>query len=399
MPAVVHVGAIHREDGWTARLSLRQGPVTATAACHPTARRCERPVLRGRPIPSCAAFDGNCPLEECQRVAPAHRTEADALACARVLIPRLIERRQERGTGPAERWDIDVAPPAYEDVVPIATGAAGVRITAQARGTGWIASVTLLVRSRGVTTTGVELRPSYEPRPGGTLRRNRTGHRSAVMACHPTAKRCEAQLFPVAPCAGIDGICPLEACRLAARAHDSAGEALACGRGAIPRLLHHYDEARQARLERTRERARTRSMRRVAWLGPSWAALRDRVLAGERSCRICGAASGEVDHIVPLWAGGTTERANLQALCKPCHDRKSRNEMSSARGRQHFSGPPDPWVGRVGIAERLGVTQPTVRRWVNGDYGFPPAESVPGFGEYWRWPTVAEWARRTGRFS
>ena len=34
----------------------------------------------------------------------------------------------------------------------------------------------------------------------------------------------------------------------------------------------------------------------------------------------------KVDHIVPLERGGTHDKANLQALCKPCHSSKTARE-------------------------------------------------------------------------
>jgi len=52
--------------------------------------------------------------------------------------------------------------------------------------------------------------------------------------------------------------------------------------------------------------------------------LRDQVLDEEHQCRICGRPgyfddsgrhSLDVDHVLPLWAGGAYDRGNLQALC------------------------------------------------------------------------------------
>ena len=33
-----------------------------------------------------------------------------------------------------------------------------------------------------------------------------------------------------------------------------------------------------------------------------------------------------VDHITPLWAGGSDADSNKQTLCHPCHDAKTRRE-------------------------------------------------------------------------
>jgi 5-methylcytosine-specific restriction enzyme A len=63
----------------------------------------------------------------------------------------------------------------------------------------------------------------------------------------------------------------------------------------------------------------------------SWRALRLVVLAEEPLCRACEAegrveAATVVDHVVPLRAGGTHQRANLQPLCAACHGVKTARE-------------------------------------------------------------------------
>lgn len=63
--------------------------------------------------------------------------------------------------------------------------------------------------------------------------------------------------------------------------------------------------------------------------GTAWDKLRAQVLNEEPMCRVClgersiVTAATQVDHIKPKAKGGTDTRTNLQALCKPCHDRKS----------------------------------------------------------------------------
>jgi len=50
-------------------------------------------------------------------------------------------------------------------------------------------------------------------------------------------------------------------------------------------------------------------------------------------CRKCGALGSVVDHIVPLWKGGSDEPENKQTLCDPCHDAKTAQEAAErARG-------------------------------------------------------------------
>lgn len=56
--------------------------------------------------------------------------------------------------------------------------------------------------------------------------------------------------------------------------------------------------------------------------GHAWRAIRAAFLKTHPRCP-CGAPATEVDHIVSLRNGGTNAAANLQALCKPCHARKT----------------------------------------------------------------------------
>ena len=57
--------------------------------------------------------------------------------------------------------------------------------------------------------------------------------------------------------------------------------------------------------------------------GAGWERMRHRVLQEEPNCRKCGQSSTDVDHIIPLSKGGSSERINLQALCRSCHRAKS----------------------------------------------------------------------------
>ncbi|MGH9918824.1 MAG: HNH endonuclease [Nitrososphaerales archaeon] len=102
---------------------------------------------------------------------------------------------------------------------------------------------------------------------------------------------------------------------------------------------------------------RTRKLR-TARLGPCWTALRRRVLAEEPLCRICGEPAEEVDHVWPLGRGGTSDRQNLQALCRPCHEDKSMGEQPGPLR----SPEPSTWVPVWRIARQFGVSAQTVRR-------------------------------------
>ena len=44
------------------------------------------------------------------------------------------------------------------------------------------------------------------------------------------------------------------------------------------------------------------------------------------NCKQILDASYEVDHITPLYKGGTNDLNNLQALCRNCHGQKTIND-------------------------------------------------------------------------
>ena len=71
---------------------------------------------------------------------------------------------------------------------------------------------------------------------------------------------------------------------------------------------------------------------RGVWTGmiqlePVSETVRYRVIARDRTCRLCGAGPDdsplEVDHIVPRSKGGGNGENNLQVLCRPCNRGKS----------------------------------------------------------------------------
>lgn len=74
--------------------------------------------------------------------------------------------------------------------------------------------------------------------------------------------------------------------------------------------------------------------------GSRWMSIRRRVLSRDNGlCQHCLDAgritlAEEVDHVVPLHAGGhATDDSNLVALCKACHKAKSDREEAGRRGR------------------------------------------------------------------
>lgn len=217
---------------------------------------------------------------------------------------------------------------------------------------------------------------------------------NSLASCHPLSTNCCASTAGAGPypCTDADP-CPVERCHRVAPPHGSETEALACAEMAIPELVSWYDQRKRRQAERNRERAAMITARRATRLGPGWDRMRRQVLAEEPACPICWAPAEEVDHIVPLARGGDSSRPNLQALCRACHEGKTRKDGSLQRPLS----PPAPWIGLADIARRLGVRHTTARQWVRAGR-LPPSESVPGFrGEWWRWPDIEQWARETQR--
>ena len=74
------------------------------------------------------------------------------------------------------------------------------------------------------------------------------------------------------------------------------------------------------------------------------AGVKDRENIKRRDCGICqscGRIGTEVDHIVPLWAGGSDDEINKQLLCDACHDVKTKREATQrAGGGQNFGAFP-----------------------------------------------------------
>jgi 5-methylcytosine-specific restriction protein A len=79
----------------------------------------------------------------------------------------------------------------------------------------------------------------------------------------------------------------------------------------------------------------TRAAYRSGYRDPAYYRERQATLNRARgACEECGERVErlEVDHIVPLRDGGANTRANLRALCVPCHQRKTRSDRRRRRG-------------------------------------------------------------------
>lgn len=65
--------------------------------------------------------------------------------------------------------------------------------------------------------------------------------------------------------------------------------------------------------------------------GDTWMKIRAKWLRQHPLCCMCEAegrvsVADEVDHITPLWAGGSDDESNFQSLCKPHHAAKTADE-------------------------------------------------------------------------
>lgn len=118
------------------------------------------------------------------------------------------------------------------------------------------------------------------------------------------------------------------------------------------------------RVQRNRGRDRDRAGSSERGYDAAWERLRIWQLHREPTCRICrgeGRLTGAtvVDHIIPFKGRGDPLRldpANLQSLCKPCHDAKTARDGSWAGPATAKQGEPHPeqWqpprVGADGVA-------------------------------------------------
>lgn len=94
-------------------------------------------------------------------------------------------------------------------------------------------------------------------------------------------------------------------------------------RGRIEALPRVED---RTKLQEKRRRALKRYRSRAARI--TNAQIRE-VKARDKVCVTCGEPGEDVDHIVPVRAGGQTTLSNLQLLCEDCHIEKSRQDWKT----------------------------------------------------------------------
>ena len=83
-----------------------------------------------------------------------------------------------------------------------------------------------------------------------------------------------------------------------------------------------YALAGKARCHVHQARRAVRASRHERGYGAGWERLRAAFLGDHPWCS-CGERATDVDHITPKRRGGDDEPENLQALCHPCHSRKT----------------------------------------------------------------------------
>ena len=77
----------------------------------------------------------------------------------------------------------------------------------------------------------------------------------------------------------------------------------------------------------------SRTSRHARGYGTAWEKLRKRILIRDKYlCQQCKRegrvkVGNQVDHIKPKARGGTDDEANLEVLCRDCHDEKTLKEQ------------------------------------------------------------------------
>lgn len=97
-----------------------------------------------------------------------------------------------------------------------------------------------------------------------------------------------------------------------------------CSYPGCPKLTHGRYCEEHERLESKRYEKYDRSPDTKRRYGRAWKRIRDKFVETHPFCEECYkrgvlTPTEEVHHILPLSRGGTHDRNNLMALCKPCH--------------------------------------------------------------------------------
>lgn len=112
--------------------------------------------------------------------------------------------------------------------------------------------------------------------------------------------------------------------------HPGCGQLVSDGSG--------YCAAHQGDRKQSKFADRARGSRHQRGYGSEWDRLRKQIL--QRDCGLCQpclqrgvvTVAHAVDHKLSKAEGGTDDLANLQAICRRCHDAKTQDEAKRGRG-------------------------------------------------------------------
>lgn len=91
-----------------------------------------------------------------------------------------------------------------------------------------------------------------------------------------------------------------------------------CPEPGCPNLIRAHDHRARCDLHRT-----------ASPYDHAWQRVRAEHLEMEPRCRLCGIGAVEVDHIIPVRAGGARlDHANLRSVCVNCHHRITPREYT-----------------------------------------------------------------------
>ena len=124
------------------------------------------------------------------------------------------------------------------------------------------------------------------------------------------------------------------------------------GCGILLRGKGGYCEAHRNQVRRAQESGRPSASRRG--YDSDWRRRRAAYLIDNSVCVRCGDEATEVDHKVPLSAGGDDHPSNYQALCKSCHSVKTGRERAGSGGSNLWQRAQGPAERENSRSRRLG---------------------------------------------
>ena len=103
-----------------------------------------------------------------------------------------------------------------------------------------------------------------------------------------------------------------------------------CAEARCPQVATYRGRCPDHARQRTAARNRHRKESRKVYLSKRWKILRRHVLLHNPICQHCDRElATDVDHIVPIEKGGDAwALSNLHGLCRRCHGRKTKAELS-----------------------------------------------------------------------